>query len=251
MIDCHCHLKYPGEEIESRILDEAKKEMTAIVACGYPRDWQKTLEICRKNEGFIFLSLGLHPIDIEKMTDDEIEKYFDIIKNHGKEIVAIGEIGLDYHWYKDEKLNERFREVFIRCLELSKELKLPAVLHLRKAEEEGFKIITEQGIENADFHCYSGNITLAKQIIENGYYISLATNINNSKNSETIAKKFPLEKLLTETDSPFLSPVKDKPNVPQNVKLVIEKIAELRKMSFEEVDKITTENAKRFFNIHI
>jgi len=252
MIDCHCHLSYPGlDEIKEKVIEEARKEMNAIITCGYPKDWEKNLELKRKHEGFVFLTLGLHPIDIVKMTDDEIENYFETIRLHADEIVGVGEIGLDKHWYPDEKINERFRKIFVKFLDLAKELDLPVILHLRKAEEEGFEIVTENKMKRVNFHCYAGSMTLAKKIIASGYHISLATNINNSKNSKDIARKLPIEKLLTETDSPFLSQEKGKPNMPQNVRIVLEAIARERKINFEEVDKITTENAIKFFKLSI
>jgi TatD DNase family protein len=250
MIDCHCHLAYTGlYEIHDQVIEQAKKTMTAIINCGYPRDYEKAVEISKKHKGFVFLELGLHPIDIVKMTDEEVKKYLQAIREHANDIVAVGEIGLDRHWYPDEKDNIRFREVFVKCLELAEELKLPAVLHTRKAEEECFKIVDEMKFKRVNFHFYSGSLTLAKQIIERGHYISLTNTLANSKNSRKIAQKFPIEKLLTETDSPFLSPDPLKPNTPLNVSIILEAMAELRKMSVQEVDEITTENAKKFFNL--
>jgi TatD DNase family protein len=251
MIDCHCHLAYKGlYEIHEKVIEDAKKVLTAIINCGYPRDCENALEISKKNEGFVFLELGLHPIDIAEMSDEDIKKYLDFVREHASDIVAVGEIGLDRHWYPDEKQNERFREVFIKCLELAEELNLPAVLHTRKAEEECFNIVNEMKFKNVDFHFYSGNLTLAKRIVEDGYYLSLTNTLANSKNTKKIAQKFPIERLLTETDSPFLSPNPPNPNTPLNVRIALEKISEYRKISFEEVDRITTENAKRFFKLN-
>lgn len=246
MIDCHCHLGYPGlVEIVDRILEESRDMQ--IITCGYPRDYEKSVELSEKHDN-IFLSLGLHPIDISKMSDAEVEKYLDFIRDNREKIVAIGEIGLDFHWF-DRGKSGRFEKVFIECLRLAKEIDKPVVLHTRKAEQECFGIVRKLGMEKVNFHCYGGNITLARKIIDSGYYISLATNMRNSKNAKDIAKKFPIERLLTETDSPFLSQIKDEVNRPINVRLVIEAIAELRKMSFDEVDRIITENARRFFDL--
>lgn len=243
-------MAYEGlREISEKVVEDAKKSMTAIINCGYPKDCEKALEISKSNEGFVFLELGLHPIDIVKMTEEEIKKYLDYIRSHANDIVAVGEIGLDRHWYPDEKHNERFREVFIKCLELAEELKKPAVLHTRKAEEECFEIVDEMKFKRVNFHFFSGSLTLAKKIIDCDYYISLTNTLENSKNSRKIAQKFPLEKLLTETDSPFLSPNPPQPNVPQNVRIVLEKISEYRNIPFGEVDRITTENAVKFFGL--
>lgn len=251
MIDAHCHLAHERMNPEKAIANAKKIGLKAIINCGYPRDCENAMEITKKNRGFVYLALGLHPVDIAKLDDEEINEYMDFIKERRKEIVAIGEIGLDYHWFPEKNSEEgkRFREFFIRCLELAKELNLPIILHTRKAEQDCFDIVMEQGIEKAVFHCYSGNLTLVRQIADSGFYISLATNLLRSKNTKKIAKSFPLNRILTETDSPFLSPVPGKKNEPANVKMVVEKIAELRGMGFEEVAEQTAKNAERFFGL--
>lgn len=252
MIDCHCHLTYPGlDEIKEKVIEEAREVLDAVITCGYPDDAEKSLDLSKNYPDFIFLTLGLHPTDIAKMSDQQVKEYLDFIRSNRESIVAVGEIGLDKHIFADEKQNERFREIFVQCLELAKELDLPAVLHLRKAEQEGFDIVSEMNMKKVVFHYYSGNITLARQIIEKGWYISIPSTINNSKNLRDIGKKFPLESLLTETDSPFSPPFNEKINVPQNVKVVVEKIAELRGIKIDEVDKITTTNASHLFNLNL
>mgnify|MGYP001560218980 CR=1 FL=1 len=250
MIDIHCHLTFPGlDEIKNRVILDAKNSMQAIVNCGLSGDYEKALEIGNNHPDFVKLSLGIHPEDIIKMTDEEIEKNLDFIKNHADDIVAIGEIGLDRYWVKDDEQNEKCKEIFIRCLDISKELDLPVILHSRDAEEDVFRLIRENNVKRAVFHHYSGSMTLAKQIIESGYYISIPTIIKTSKNLKKIGKSFPLDRLMTETDSPFNSPTQDKMNYPYNVKLTLMKIAELRNEPFEIVDKITTETAINFFRL--
>ncbi|MCD6226490.1 MAG: TatD family hydrolase [Candidatus Aenigmarchaeota archaeon] len=250
MIDTHCHLAHPDliKNID-QIIQDAKKQMDAIITSIAPGDKEKSFEIYEKYKGFVYVSLGIHPIDVKEMTDKEIDQYKDFVLSHKNDIVAIGEIGLDYHWIKDKKTNERTKRVFIEFLDIAKQLNLPVILHLRKAAQEGFDIITNNDIKKAVFHCYAGNLTLAKEIIEQGYYISISTNLMGSKNTKKIAKKFPLENLLTETDAPFLSPFSGKPNVPQNVKFILEKMSELRQQPIEEIDKIIVNNAKKIFKI--
>lgn len=250
MIDAHCHLTFPGlDEIKEKVIAESKKSMRAIINCGLLNVFEKTLELSKKYPSFVYSSLGIHPEDISKMSDDDIKLDLEFIRNHADEIVAIGEIGLDYFWVKDGKQNEKCKEIFIECLDVAKEVDLPVVLHSRNAEEDVFKIVKENNVKNAVFHHYSRNITLAKEIIDAGYYISIPTIIATSKNHKKIAKNFPLDKLMTETDSPFNSPTQDRTNYPYNVKLTIEKISELRNETFEVIDKVTTENAARFFNL--
>ncbi|MBS3055107.1 MAG: TatD family hydrolase [Candidatus Aenigmarchaeota archaeon] len=251
MIDVHCHMVYEGIGDTDRVLNDAKKKMDAVVTCGYPKDWEKNLELAKKFHGFVFLTIGLHPIDIKEMTDRQVQDYFDVIRSHADEIVAVGEIGLEKKWFNEEKDLDRFKEVFIQGLELAKEIDKPVVLHLRKAEQEGFDTVVEQGMKDVIFHYYSGNISLAKQIVEKNYYISVPTTLDHSSNLKDIARKFPLDNLLTETDSPFSSPIPNQTNVPQNVELTIKKIAELRNTTFEEVDRITTENAKKVLRLEL
>ncbi len=252
MIDTHCHLLYKGlKEKHEQVIEQAKQSMTAIINCGYPKDAKDGLELKKKYEGFIYLTLGLHPIDIVEMTDEEIEKYIQFVREHKDDIVAIGEIGLDRQWYPEEEKQPRLRRVFQQMLDLAKELKLPVILHTRKAEQECFDIASKNGLKNVVFHCYSGNLTLAKQIIDQGYYISVGTNLLNSKNTKKIAKNYPLEQLLTETDSPFLSPYPGQQNVPQNVKFVLEEMSKLRGISAEEIDNVIEGNCRRLFKIQI
>ncbi|MFH8092971.1 MAG: TatD family hydrolase [Candidatus Aenigmatarchaeota archaeon] len=250
MIDTHCHLTYKGlKESCQQILEDARREMKAIITCGLPEDADDALALSEQYPGFVYVSLGIHPTDIVEMSDDEIEKYSKFMEKNKRKIIAIGEIGLDYHWITDEKQKERTKEIFLFFLNMAKELDKPIILHSRKAEEEVLKLIIQEDVKIATFHSYTGNITLARKIIEEGFFISLNTNLPNSKNARKIAKSLPLEQLLTETDAPFLSPYPGKPNVPQNVKLIVENIAKLRQMSIEEVKEILSENCESFFNV--
>jgi len=250
MIDTHCHLLHKGLlEKHEQVIEQAKQSMTAIINCGYPGDAEKSIGLTKKYEGFIYLTLGLHPIDIVKMTDKEIDDYIQFVRAHKDDILAIGEIGLDYHWYPEPEKQPRLEKVFQQMLNLAKEINLPIILHTRKAEQECFDIVVENGLKDVVFHCYAGNLTLAKEIIDHGYYISVGTNLLRSKNTKKIAGKYPLKQLLTETDAPFLSPYPGKENVPQNVKFVLEEISKLRGISVEEIDKVIEENCRRLFRI--
>jgi TatD DNase family protein len=163
-------------------------------------------------------------------------------------VVAIGEIGLDYYWVKDPIKIGRMKEVYIEFLKLAEQLDLPVVLHMRESIDDGLKIIADHRIINAVFHCFTGTREQAEEIIEHRYYISIATNLLRSKNLMSIVKEMPLEQMVTETDSPYLGPPKQR-NVPQNVQLVINKLAELQDIPLKKVDEITSDNARRFFNI--
>ena len=256
MIDTHCHLVYENADPEPAIARAREAGLNAIITCGYPRDYEMNIGVAGKHEGFVFLTLGLHPIDIKDMSDEEVARYLDFIRSNKDKILAVGEIGLDFHWFppgKNPEQDKRFKAVFSKCLELAKELGKPVVLHTRKAEQDCFDMVVSHGIKagQACFHCYGGGMKLARQIIDSGFLISLSSNIDKSKNTRKIAKSFLLDRLLTETDSPFLSPVPGKKNEPANVRLVAERIAELRGISIDEADRQTTENAVSFFGMDI
>lgn len=250
MIDIHCHLTFSGmNEIKDEVVKEAKKSMHALITCGLTRDLKESLEFSKKYPDFVYLSLGIHPQDVANMKDSALEKDLDFIRNHADDVVAIGEIGLDYYWITDKKQNERCKEVFVKCLDIARESDLPVILHSRRAEEDVFDIVKESGMKKVVFHHYSGNMTLAKSIIDSGYYISIPTIIATSKNLKKITGNFSLEKFMTETDSPFNSPTSDKTNYPYNVRLTLEKISELRNEDFESVDQTINRNAVKFFNL--
>jgi len=252
MIDTHCHLCYEGlNEIKEAVVQQSRQAgLKAIINCAYPGDLKECFELMKKFPGFIFTSVGLHPIDIKDMSQKQIDDHWDFIREHADEIVAVGEIGLEKKWFKEEADLQRFKEVFIQGLDLAKELKKTVVLHLRKAEQEGFDTVVAENMKKVVFHYYSGNITLAKQIVEReNYYISIPTTINNSSTLKDIAKKFPLDRILTETDAPFSSPIPNTTNVPQNIKMTIAKIAELRGVPIKNVDEQTTANAMEAFNL--
>ncbi|RJX16185.1 TatD family deoxyribonuclease [Candidatus Bathyarchaeota archaeon] len=250
MIDIHCHLTFKQyDEDREKVIEDAKKFLKALITSGTePEDSKKTLVLAEKYPKFVYVTLGLHPIHVPELTGKQIEEYMEFIKINKNKIVGIGEIGLDYYWIKDSVKIQKTKEVFVEFLSLAKELNLPVVLHFRQALEEGFKLVTQNNVKEAIFHCFSGKKGLAQEIVNQNYYISIAPNIFRSKNIKKVAKTIPLEKILTETDSPFLA-VEGEKNFPQNVKFVVEKIAEERKISPIEVEKIVDKNASKIFRL--
>ncbi|MFA4830012.1 MAG: TatD family hydrolase [Thermodesulfovibrionales bacterium] len=166
-------------------------------------------------------------------------------------VVAIGETGLDYHY--DNSLREIQREVFRKQLELAGELGLPVIIHSRESKKDTLEILKESGINRGVMHCFSGDMDMAERVMEMGLYISIAgpVTFKNAKNLGGIAKTIPDDYLLIETDAPYLTPepLRGKRNEPAFVKHTAEKIAELRGISFEDIARITTLNAKRLFRI--
>ena len=205
---------------------------------------------------FMYSICGISPNDVPQSEEElwkDIEEISKIIKqNNNKKLVAIGEIGLDYYWKKENK--ELQKQAFIAQIKLANELNLPIVIHSRDASVDMIQILKDNPVNKKGiFHCCQLNQELVRQALELGFYISFAGPITfkNSKNAPDVVKMVPLEKILIETDSPYLSPEpnRGKRNDSRNVKYVAEKIAEIRDASIEEIAKITYENAIRIFNI--
>lgn len=256
--DSHAHYNDEkfDEDREQIIQETYKSGISKFVVAGYNiESSKKAIELSNKYE-FMYSICGISPNDIpqseEKLWKD-IEEISKIIKqNNNKKLVAIGEIGLDYYWEKENK--ELQKQAFIAQIKLANELNLPIVIHSRDASVDTIQILKDNPVNKKGiFHCCQLNQELVRQALELGFYISFAGPITfkNSKNAPDVVKMVPLEKILIETDSPYLSPEpnRGKRNDSRNVKYVAEKIAEIRDTSIGEIAKITYENAIRIFNI--
>ena len=256
--DTHAHYNDEkfDEDREQIIQETYKSGISKFVVAGYNiESSKKAIELSSKYE-FMYSICGISPNDIpqseEKLWKD-IEEISKIIKqNNNKKLVAIGEIGLDYYWEKENK--ELQKQAFIAQIKLANELNLPIVIHSRDASVDTIQILKDNPVNKKGiFHCCQLNQELVRQALELGFYISFAGPITfkNSKNAPDVVKMVPLEKILIETDSPYLSPEpnRGKRNDSRNVKYVAEKIAEIRDTSIGEIAKITYENAIRIFNI--
>lgn len=253
LFDTHVHLNADQfqddvEEVIERALDAGVKQMVVV---GFDEKTIKgAMELAEKYE-FIYASVGWHPVDAIDMTDDHL-KWLEELASHPK-VVALGEMGLDYHWDKSPK--DVQKEVFRKQIRLAKKVKLPIIIHNREASQDIIDILKEEGAHEVGgiMHCFSGSVEIAKQCIDMNFYISLGgpVTFKNAKKPKEVAKAVPLDRLLIETDCPYLAPhpYRGKRNEPAYVALVAEKIAEIKEMSVEELGKITTDNAKKLFHI--
>ncbi|MBQ3119166.1 MAG: TatD family hydrolase [Clostridia bacterium] len=198
---------------------------------------------------FIYASVGVHPNDVAGMTESDLVKLEEWAKH--PRVVAIGEIGLDYHY--DEPDPEIQKVWFERQLLLAKKLNMPYVVHDRDAHADVLEIIKKAGYFNGVMHCFSGSAEMARQVTDLGMYVSIAGQVTfkNAPKVQAVALCVPLDKLLIETDSPYLTPepFRGKRNNSSYVKYTAQKIAELRGMEVAEIAKITMENGRRFYNI--
>ena len=252
-IDSHAHL-------DDERFDEDRDEVIAFL---YENDVQivlnpgsdlnsskKALALAEKFP-FIYAAVGFHPHDSKYMK----EEYLDIFKEMAgnKKVIAIGEIGLDY--YYDNSDRDVQRKWFREQIRLAKELDLPYIVHNRDAHEDVLRIMKEEHYDGARgiLHCYSGSAELSREFIKLGFYISLGgpVTFKNARVPKLVAKEVPFDKLLIETDSPYLTPepYRGKRNEPKYVKYVAEEIAKIRNVSLDEVAEKTGENFKRLFNL--
>lgn len=256
--DSHSHYNDEkfDEDREEIITETYKSGITKIICAGYNIESSiKSLEISKKSE-YIYSIIGISPNDIPQ-TEEELWKSIDKISkiailNKGKKLVGIGEIGLDYYWNKENK--EIQKEAFIKQIILANQLELPIIIHSRDASLDTIEIIKKYTVNKKGiFHCCQPNQELIRQALELGYYISFAGPITfkNAKNSLEAVKMVPMDKILIETDSPYLTPEpnRGKRNDCRNVKYVAQKIAEIKGINIEEVAIKTYENAKKIFEI--
>ena len=256
--DSHSHYNDTkfDEDREEIIRQTYESGVTKFVCAGYDIESSiKALEMSEKYE-FIYSICGISPNDIPQ-SEEELWKSIDEISkivtvNKDKKIVAIGEIGLDYYWNKENK--ELQKQAFIKQIELANKMKLPIVIHSRDASVDTIEIIKTHKVEkNGIFHCCQLNQELVKQALQLGYYISFAGPITfkNTKNAKDIIDIVPLDKILIETDSPYLTPEpnRGKRNDSRNVKYVAQKIAEIKNMETEKIARITYDNTMKIFAI--
>lgn len=255
MIDSHCHLEQKDyDEDRDEIIEKCKKELKALVTvCAHPSDFDLTLKLAEENKNFIFAEAGIHPEYIKEISEKEIEKFIEKIKENKNKIVGIGEVGLDYFWIKENDWQEKQKQLFIRFISLAKELKLPLTVHSRDAYEDVVKILEQEDAKKVHLHLFGDN-TLVQRIADNGWYISIGPIVLKSKKHFQIARDMPIEKILLETDSPWNAPEvflegKKVRNDPTSIKIVAQKIAEIKKLDFNEVWKACGENAVRFFDL--
>jgi TatD DNase family protein len=256
MIDSHCHLEQDDyNKDRQKVIDGCKKKLKAVVTCcADPKDWKRTKEIVLKNKGFVFATAGVHPEFIKDIPAEEIKSFFDVIREEAKEknIVAIGEVGLDYYWIKEHIQRDRQKELFIKFINLAKELKLPLVIHSRDAFLDTVTLLEQHGMQGHKIllHMF-GDRKLIERVAKNGWMVSIGPGIMRSKTTRKIARDLPLDNLLIETDSPWFGSEEEKRGTPLNTFKAAEKIAEEKGISAEEVEKQTDKNAIAFFGLKL
>jgi len=253
LIDSHAHIqdKAFAGEVEEVLERAAQAGVEYIVCVGYDlKSSQEALELARKFPQ-VYAVVGIHPHDAKELTSEASTKIYEMAKD--QRVVAIGETGLDY--YRDLSPRDQQRKAFVEQIKIAHELYKPVVIHDRDAHEEVMEIIKKEkaGRNGGIMHCYSGHLPMALELMKEGFHLSLAGPLTykNAKKTHEVASRAALERLLVETDCPYLSPepFRGKRNEPAQVKLVAEKLAELRNKSLEEISYITSRNTQTVFRI--
>lgn len=256
LFDSHAHLddeKF-DEDRESLIEQIKKAGVAKFISAGYTLEGSRKAKELAKQYDFIYATAGISPNDIPQ-TEEELWKVLIEIEEmvkQSKKIVAIGEIGLDYYWNEENK--DLQKKAFTKQIELANRLNLPIVIHTREAVMDTIQILKQNQVNaKGVFHCCPLNRELVKEALKLGFYISFAgpVTFKNSKNADEVIQMVPNERILIETDSPYLSPepLRGRRNDPRNVKYVAEKIAMVKNLSLEEVAQMTFENTERIFSI--
>ena len=209
---------------------------------------EKVVQLSEKDN--VFSMVGIYPSEAKTYSHEVENKMIELAKN--PKVVAIGEIGLDYYW--DKSFVDLQKEVFIKQIKLANKLNLPIVVHDREAHKDCFDIVKEYNNgSKVVFHCFSGSVEFMRECVKQGWYIALGgvVTFKNAVKMKEVAKEVPLDKLVLETDSPYLTPVpfRGKENKPAYVRYVAEEIAKIREISVEEIIDITTRNAEEIFGI--
>jgi TatD DNase family protein len=250
LIDTHCHLYSENMKNDlDGILSRANElEVTQFLCVGTNISNSKECLSIAENNDNIFSSAGVHPHDAKDVSDGYIDDIYELMEYES--MIAVGEMGLDY--FRNISDPDIQKKVFRAQMEVAQDLNRPVIFHNRDANEDVINVLVDYPEVIGVAHCFSSNIETANSFLEMGYYISFSGNLT-FKNSHLpeVAKEIPLNRVLVETDSPYLSPVpyRGKLNEPGRTRFVAEKLAEIHGVSFEEIAKHTTQNAVELFRL--
>ena len=250
-IDTHCHID-SSVSGDVYIKNAYSANVKGLIFSFCNQDcYQAGIEFLDKYPD-VFVSLGFHPEDADVITDKDLQCLDEVLVSSSR-IVAIGEIGLDYYWRKDNK--EKQRDLFQKQLDLAVKHQMPVVIHCRDAIQELYDILSQyKGKVKGVIHCFSGSYEMARAFIELGFVLGIG-GVLTFKNSKLyqVVEKIPLSSIVLETDSPYLTPEphRGEMNESKYIPLIAKKIAQIKGISLSEVEKITTDNAKRVFDLPI
>lgn len=253
MIDTHCHLndEWFDGEVDQIVNNFLRSGVNKAICVGCdPKTNQKAKEIAEKYTA-VYYTVGVHPDDCDSFNINQLEDY---LKARDKKLVAVGEIGLDYFHNKENKQQQI--DIFEQQIELAKKYKLPIVIHCREAYADTLEVLKKHAPfeYGAVMHCYSGSWEFAKELLKLGIKFSFTGTVTykNAKNVQEVVKNMPLDSFFLETDSPYLTPTpfRGQRNEPNHVVEVAKFVADLKGISYEELERITDKNATEFYNLN-
>lgn len=249
LIDSHCHLdneRFNGDRDE--VLARIEEKLEFAVNIGYDLESSKRSVELAESHDYIYAVVGVHPTDIG-IYSDEVEAELETLVKHPK-VLAVGEIGLDYHWMTDPK--EKQQEIFRKQMEMARRVGKPVVIHTREATRDTLDILKEYPDVRGIVHCYPGSYESAAEIMDNYYFgVGGVLTFKNSKKLKETVEKLPMDRIVIETDCPYLTPepYRGKRNEPVYVEYIAQRIAEVKGISYEEVVRITNENTKKAYGM--
>ena len=249
IIDSHVHLNSERfDEDRDEVFKRIEENLDFVVNIGYDLESSEISVDYANKYSFVYATIGFHPDEIEGYSDEAEKKLEELAKN--KKVLAIGEIGLDYHWMTRPK--EEQWEIFRRQLRLARKLNKPVVIHTREAMEDTINILNEFPDITGILHCYPGSVETARRMIDRFYLgIGGVLTFKNAKKLVDVVKEIPIERLVIETDCPYMAPTpyRGQRNEPIYTEEVVKKMAELKNMSYEDVVRITNENTRKAFKM--
>lgn len=250
IIDTHTHIYDEKFQLDfDTVMKNIKEQMEGIISVGFDLESsRKSIELAHKYP-FVYAVVGVHPVDIKKYNDNT-EKELEKLALTEKKIVAIGEIGLDYHWMEDPK--EIQKDGFRKQMKLAQKVNLPVVIHTREALEDTLNVLREFPSVGGILHCYPGSFQAVKPFLER-YYIGVGGTVTfkNNRKTKELVHALSLDKIVLETDCPYLTPVpfRGKRNEPVYTKYIAEEIARIKEIPVEKVIEKTTQNAKKIYRL--
>lgn len=266
-VDVHTHLIHPrfAEDADEAAVRAREAGVTAVIVNGLePRSNRAVLELCERYE-HLHAAMGIYPVDasahaiaaegwdhpFDPPAVFDLDAEIAFIDANADRIIAVGEVGLDRHWVKSEAALQAQDDVLRKLCEVAKRHDLPVILHTRKAEQATLDLLLEMGVEKADFHCYGGKSKLAVKIAEAGYYISIPPAVVRSQQFQSYARKLPMDRILTETDAPYMGPRPGERNEPAFVPEGVAAIAAARGEDVESVAAAVADNFERLFGVPV
>lgn len=254
LIDTHTHLNDKDLYLDrDNIIKEAKNAgVEKLIVIGFDYDSSFLALKIAKEYKDVYASIGIHPTEIDSLINNDKNKLLELIKDD--KVVAIGEIGLDYHWEKDKSKKERQKEYFISQIEIANKFNKPVIIHSREASQDTFDILKNHPVNKKGvIHCFSMSKEMMKEFVKLGYYIGLdgPVTFKNASSVLEVAKEVPLDRLLLETDCPYMAPTpfRGKRNEPKYLIYIAQKIAEIKGIDYEELKSVTTSNTKKLFHV--